>query len=86
MVEEIFGPILPILSYKDFEGEVLPYINKNEKPLSLYYFGNNKTHSDLLEKNTSSGAFVSNDTVMHITNGELPFGGVGNAGYGSLHG
>lgn len=64
MVEEIFGPILPIVTYTDFNEEVVNYINKNEKPLALYYFGSNENHKKILESHTSSGAYVTNDCVV----------------------
>lgn len=84
MQEEIFGPILPVFTYTNIE-EVLNYINKNEKPLALYYFGDEKYAEDVLKK-TSSGGVCVNDTLMHIANHHLPFGGVGNSGMGKYHG
>ena len=84
MQEEIFGPILPVMTFENIE-EPISYINKNEKPLALYYFGKNKKAEELLAKTTSGGACV-NDTLMHIGNDNLPFGGVGNSGMGNYHG
>ncbi|PID94091.1 MAG: aldehyde dehydrogenase [Bacteroidetes bacterium] len=84
MQEEIFGPLLPVLSFEHMD-EVLQYINKHEKPLAFYYFGKNKKAKEVLYKSTSGGACV-NDTLMHITNHHLPFGGVGNSGMGKYHG
>lgn len=84
MQEEIFGPILPVMTFDDIN-ETISYINKNEKPLAFYYFGKNKKAKDVLAKTTSGGACV-NDTLMHITNHNLPFGGVGNSGMGKYHG
>ena len=84
MQEEIFGPILPVLSFENID-ETIKYINKNEKPLAFYYFGKNKKAKEVLSKTTSGGACV-NDTLMHITNHKLPFGGVGNSGMGKYHG
>ena len=84
MQEEIFGPILPVMTFENIE-EPISYINKNEKPLALYYFGKNKKAEEVLAKTTSGGACV-NDTLMHIGNHNLPFGGVGNSGMGSYHG
>jgi len=84
MQEEIFGPILPVLSFGDIE-EAVDYINKNPKPLALYYFGKTKNAEEVLSKTTSGGACI-NDVLMHITNHNLPFGGVGNSGLGSYHG
>ncbi|TXD47721.1 aldehyde dehydrogenase [Polaribacter sp. IC073] len=84
MQEEIFGPILPVMSFNHIN-EAISYINKNEKPLAFYYFGKNKKAKDVLAKTTSGGACV-NDTLMHISNHHLPFGGVGNSGMGNYHG
>ena len=84
MQEEIFGPILPVMTFKHID-ETINYINMNEKPLALYYFGKNKKAKEVLAKTTSGGACV-NDTLMHIGNHNLPFGGVGNSGMGKYHG
>ena len=84
MQEEIFGPILPVMTFNKID-ETISYINKNEKPLAFYYFGKNKKGKEILEKTSSGGACV-NDTLMHITNHHLPFGGVGNSGMGKYHG
>lgn len=84
MQEEIFGPILPVMTF-DHIDETIEYINKNEKPLAFYYFGKNRNAKEVLAKTTSGGACI-NDTLMHITNHKLPFGGVGNSGLGNYHG
>lgn len=84
MQEEIFGPILPAMTF-DHIDEAVSFINKNEKPLAFYYFGKNKQAKEILRKTTSGGACI-NDTVMHIANHDLPFGGVGNSGSGKYHG
>lgn len=84
MQEEIFGPILPVLTYDDIS-EVLDYVNNHEKPLAFYYFGSNKKAKEMLLKTTSGGGCI-NDTLMHIANHHLPFGGVGNSGLGKYHG
>lgn len=84
MQEEIFGPILPILTYNQLD-EVMSIINQGEKPLALYYFGSKKTGNLLLDKTSSGGACI-NDTLLHIANDELPFGGVGHSGMGAYHG
>lgn len=84
MQEEIFGPLLPILTYSHLE-EAINFINSREKPLALYYFGKDKEAREVLNK-TSSGGTGINDTLMHITNHHLPFGGVGNSGQGMYHG
>jgi len=84
MQEEIFGPILPVLIYDDIS-EVLDYVNGHEKPLAFYYFGSNGKAKEMLLKTTSGGGCI-NDTLMHIANHHLPFGGVGNSGLGKYHG
>ena len=84
MQDEIFGPILPVMDFEDVN-EAISYINKNEKPLAFYYFGKNKKAKEVLAKTTSGGGCI-NDTLMHITNHNLPFGGVGNSGLGKYHG
>lgn len=84
MQEEIFGPILPILNFNRLT-DVLNVIQYKEKPLALYYFGNEKDAQKVIEK-TSSGGVCINDTLMHVANHYLPFGGVGNSGMGSYHG
>ena len=84
MQEEIFGPILPVMSFNQVE-EAISYINEHEKPLAFYYFGKNKKAKEVLAKTTSGGACI-NDTLLHIVNHKLPFGGVGNSGIGKYHG
>ena len=84
MQEEIFGPIFPIVTFSETE-EAIDFVNKREKPLALYYFGDNKTAKHLL-RHTSSGGACVNDTIMHIANENSPFGGVGNSGLGCYHG
>ncbi len=84
MQEEIFGPVLPILTFHEIE-EVLNYINSCEKPLALYYFGKENIAKKVFSQ-TSSGGGCINDTIMHIVNHNLPFGGVGNSGMGKYHG
>lgn len=84
MTEEIFGPVFPIVKYKETE-EVVSHIDGREKPLALYYFGDEKTGWQLISK-TSSGGGCINDTIMHIANENAPFGGVGNSGMGRYHG
>lgn len=83
--EEIFGPILPIISFNDLN-EALEIINSKPKPLALYYFGNNKTHRKRISRETSSGNLVINDCVIHFGHVNLPFGGVNNSGIGKSHG
>ncbi len=85
MQDEIFGPILPILSYETKE-DMEKIINRYEKPLSFYIFSENKTFiNELLSKYSFGGGCV-NDTMMHFANSRLPFGGVGNSGIGAYHG
>ncbi len=84
MQNEIFGPILPVMSFEHLD-EPITYINNNEKPLAFYYFGKNNKAKEVLAKTTSGGACI-NDTLMHIGNHKLPFGGVGNSGMGKYHG
>ncbi|MBT0549408.1 aldehyde dehydrogenase [Riemerella anatipestifer] len=84
MQEEIFGPLLPVITF-DHIDEPISYINQHEKPLALYYFGKTKTAKEVISK-TSSGGGCINDTLMHIANHHLPFGGVGNSGMGKYHG
>lgn len=85
MQEEIFGPLLPILSFTDLD-DVLSVINDNDKPLALYYFGNDKNKQDYVLEQTSSGGACINDTLYHLVNPHLPFGGVGHSGIGAYHG
>lgn len=84
MQEEIFGPILPMITFDNYE-DVILFINEREKPLALYYFGNNTTGNKILNRVSSGGACI-NDTIMHIANENIPFGGVGNSGLGQYHG
>ena len=83
MMQEIFGPIIPILPFDNID-ECIEYINSNEKPLALYYFGNDKG-ADYVVSHTSSGGVCINDTLMHLVNTNLPFGGVGHSGMGAYH-
>ena len=83
MQEEIFGPIFPILTFRNRD-EVADFVNGREKPLAFYYFGKASDGWDLIGRTTSGGACI-NDTIMHIANSKIPFGGVGNSGMGSYH-
>ncbi|MBE9203500.1 aldehyde dehydrogenase family protein [Synechocystis salina LEGE 06099] len=85
MQEEIFGPILPILTYKNLE-EAMDFINAKPKPLALYFFSNNRQKQEQMLKSTSSGSVCLNDILLHLTVAELPFGGVGESGMGRYHG
>ena len=84
MQEEIFGPIFPVVTFADTT-EAVEFVTKREKPLALYYFGDKKSANYVL-RHTSSGGACVNDTIMHIANEQLPFGGVGNSGMSSYHG
>ena len=85
MQEEIFGPILPVKQYKDLD-EPLDYINSHDRPLGLYYFGQEKSEENKVLNHTTSGGVTVNDVVMHVAQEDLPFGGVGPSGMGSYHG
>jgi coniferyl-aldehyde dehydrogenase len=83
--EEIFGPILPVWTYRDFN-EVFGHINAGTRPLALYYFGHDKAEADSLLHRTHAGGVTLNDWGWHVVNHELPFGGVGTSGMGNYHG
>lgn len=85
MNEEIFGPLLPLIEFEKKE-EVVNYINSKPKPLALYVFSNNIGFQDFILENTSSGGVSINETIMHMTNPNMPFGGVGDSGIGGYHG
>ncbi|MDI5897818.1 aldehyde dehydrogenase [Flavobacterium yafengii] len=85
MKEEIFGPVLPILSYES-KSDIEKIISSFEKPLSLYLFSQNKSFIDEVLQKYSFGGGCINDTVIHLANNRLPFGGVGNSGMGAYHG
>lgn len=85
MQEEIFGPILPIITYRNLE-DAIYFINQKNKPLALYVFSNNTKNQDKIISETSSGGTCVNDVLVHISNPNLPFGGVNNSGLGSCHG
>ncbi|KAF0853132.1 mitochondrial NAD+-dependent aldehyde dehydrogenase [Andalucia godoyi] len=85
MRDEIFGPVLPILPFSNLD-EVIDFVLDRPKPLALYVFSGSSTTQDYIVGNTSSGGVCQNDCLMHITNPELPFGGVGPSGMGAYHG
>ncbi len=85
MQDEIFGPILPVKQYKDIE-ETLDYVNSKDRPLGLYYFGQDSAEERKVLTRTTSGGVTVNDVIMHIAQEDLPFGGVGPSGMGSYHG
>ncbi len=82
MQDEIFGPIFPVLTFKQIE-EVTEFVAQRERPLALYYFGKS---GDYILRHTISGGTCINDVIMHIVNHNMPFGGVGNSGMGTYHG
>ena len=83
--EEIFGPILPVLSYHTIE-DAIGYVNARPRPLALYYFGNDNTDKRKVLDRTTSGNVTINGTFFHIAQDDLPFGGVGDSGMGQYHG
>lgn len=85
MQEEIFGPILPILTIESLE-EGIDFINLRERPLALYIFSDESSVVKTVLERTSSGGFCSNDGIVHMTLPSLPFGGIGASGFGSYHG
>lgn len=85
MKDEIFGPILPILYYSS-ESEIYNIINKNPNPLALYVFSNTKQFVNNIHSNISFGGGCINDTIVHVGNGNVPFGGVRGSGIGKYHG
>ncbi len=85
MKEEIFGPILPVIKYENIK-DVVSYIQKNDKPLALYIFTNDNILKKKLINTLSYGGGCINDTIIHIVNHNMPFGGVGASGMGAYHG
>jgi coniferyl-aldehyde dehydrogenase len=85
MREEIFGPILPVVTYRDIE-DAIAYVNGRPRPLALYYFGRNGESRRKALERTTSGNVTVNDTLMHYVQNDLPFGGIGASGMGAYHG
>lgn len=85
MQEEIFGPVLPVVTYDDLS-EAIHFVRSRPKPLALYFFSNNPLKQARVLDETSSGGVVLNDTLVHLDSHSLPFGGVGESGMGSYHG
>lgn len=85
MQEEIFGPILPVLTYKDIN-EAVEFIEERPHPLALYIFSNNKKVQKLFTETVAFGGGCINDTVLHLATSHMGFGGVGNSGMGAYHG
>ena len=85
MKEEIFGPVLPVLTYRNLE-EAIDFVNESERPLALYVFGKDKQAIEQVIGSTTAGGSVVNHVIMHYFSPFLPFGGVGNSGTGRAHG
>ncbi|HEY8616790.1 coniferyl aldehyde dehydrogenase [Phenylobacterium sp.] len=85
MQEEIFGPVLPVKSYRSVD-EAIAYVNARDRPLGLYYFGDDAGEREKVLTATTAGGVTVNDVIMHVAQEELPFGGVGPSGMGSYHG
>ena len=85
MQEEIFGPVLPVKGYASID-EAIAYVNAHERPLGLYYFGQDAGEREQVLARTTSGGVTINDVVFHVAQEDLPFGGVGPSGMGAYHG
>lgn len=85
MQEEIFGPLLPVIPYQNLD-QALSYINERDRPLALYFFGYDKREQDHVLAQTHSGGVCLNDTLLHVAQDDMPFGGVGPSGMGHYHG
>jgi coniferyl-aldehyde dehydrogenase len=85
MQEEIFGPVLPIVPYRTL-GAAIEYVNERPRPLALYVFDTDRAHADRVLERTVSGGACVNETLLHFTVDDLPFGGVGPSGMGAYHG
>jgi len=85
MQDEIFGPLLAIKPYDDLN-EVIDYINEHERPLALYIYSNDKNVQEIFINKTMSGGICINDSMLHVAQHDMPFGGIGNSGMGHYHG
>jgi len=85
MREEIFGPILPVVTYETLD-EAIAYVNARPRPLALYYFDGDRTRAEAVLQRTVSGGVSVNDTLLHFAQEGLPFGGIGPSGMGAYHG
>ena len=85
MREEIFGPLLPVIPYDDVK-DAMAFINAHPRPLAMYWFDNDGKRAELALKNTHAGGVCFNETLMHVAQEDLPFGGVGPSGMGHYHG
>ncbi len=85
MRQEIFGPILPVMTYRSVD-EAIGYVNAHDRPLGLYYFGEDGSEREQVLARTISGGVTVNDVILHIAQDDLPFGGIGPSGMGAYHG
>ena len=85
MQEEIFGPLLPVLTYEKL-GEAIDFVNSRPKPLALYFFSGDRSAQKVVMDRCSFGGGCINDVIMHLASSRMPFGGVGASGMGSYHG
>ncbi|MNP42080.1 Coniferyl aldehyde dehydrogenase [compost metagenome] len=85
MQDEIFGPLLPLVPYDSLD-QALAYINQRPRPLALYYFGHDRAGQEHVLRHTHSGGVCLNDTLLHVAQDDLPFGGIGPSGMGHYHG
>jgi aldehyde dehydrogenase (NAD+) len=85
MQEEIFGPIMPVMTYENID-DVVAYIEQHDKPLALYIYSKNQGNIDKVLSRTSSGGVTVNGVFSHYLENQLPFGGVNQSGMGSYHG
>src|SRR6202000_1488080 len=85
MQEEIFGPVLPVMTYRSVD-EAIAYVNAHDRPLGLYYFGADADEEAKVLRQTTSGGVTVNDVIFHVAMEDLPFGGGGPSGMGRYHG
>ena len=85
MQEEIFGPVLPVVTYRTLD-EAIAYVNARPRPLVLYYFDDDASRQNVVLARTMSGGVTLNDCLYHLGQHNLPFGGVGPSGMGQYHG
>ncbi len=85
MEEEIFGPLLPVITYTSLS-EAIEWVNRGERPLALYFFSKNKTNINRILKEIHAGGVAINECILHVAQEELPFGGIGASGMGHYHG
>ena len=85
MKDEIFGPVLPVMRYRDL-ADAVAYVNSKPRPLALYFFGRDGPGRQMVLERTTSGGVSINETVLHYAQNDIPFGGVGQSGMGAYHG